>query len=110
MGIHEEYQQKLVTAEDAVRVVQPGDWIDYGFCVNHPVDLDKALAKRMANDPALTDLKFRGAVAMCPPEVTRLPDSADRVTWNSWHSSCLERKLCDAGIGFYSPIRFSEMP
>lgn len=110
MGYQEEYQRRLVTAEDAVKAVKSGDWVDYSFCANHPVDLDKALAARLGAEGDLTDLNFRGAVALWQPEVTKLPDAAERVTWNSWHSSGIERRLCDAGIGFYSPIRFSEMP
>lgn len=110
MGYQEEYQRKCVTAEAAVKAVKSGDWVDYSFCANHPVDLDKALAARMAAEEDLTDLNFRGAVALWQPEVTKLPHAAERLTWNSWHSSGIERRLCDAGIGFYSPIRFSEMP
>lgn len=110
MGYQTDYQRKLVTAAEAVKLVKSGDWVDYGFCTGHPVDLDRALAGRMAAERDLTDLKFRGAVALWQPEVTKLPDAAERVTWNSWHSSGIERRLCDAGIGFYSPIRFSEMP
>ena len=36
------YQQKLTTAEEAVKVVKSGDWVDYGWCTNHPIALDKA--------------------------------------------------------------------
>ena len=48
------YQKKLTTAEEAVKVVKSGDWIDYGWCAAHPVVLDKALAARAAE---LEDLK-----------------------------------------------------
>ena len=40
------YQQKLTTAEEAVKVVRSGDWVDYTWCTNHPIALDKALAAR----------------------------------------------------------------
>ena len=40
------YQQKLTTAEEAVKVVKSGDWVDYSWCCNYPVALDKALAAR----------------------------------------------------------------
>ena len=36
------YQQKLTTAAEAVKVVKSGDWVDYPWCTNHPVALDKA--------------------------------------------------------------------
>ena len=31
MSFAEQYQQKLTTAEQAVRCVKSGDWVDYGF-------------------------------------------------------------------------------
>ena len=41
-----ESNTKLVTPEEAVRVVKSGDWIDYTSCLGKPVLLDRALAKR----------------------------------------------------------------
>ena len=104
------YQKKLTTAAEAVKAVKSGDWVDYSFCVNHPVALDKALARRMAEDASLTDLNFRGAIALWMPEVAKLPDAAQRITWNSWHTSGGERKLMDQGFAFYNPLRYSELP
>ena len=60
------YQQKLTTAEEAVKVVRSGDWVDYTWCTNHPVALDKALAARKDE---LTDVKVRGGVTMWMPEI-----------------------------------------
>ena len=42
MSLKEDYQQKLVTADEAVKVVKSGDWIDYGWCVTTPETLDAA--------------------------------------------------------------------
>ncbi|MBQ8647362.1 MAG: butyryl-CoA:acetate CoA-transferase [Oscillospiraceae bacterium] len=110
MDYRAEYQKKLVSAAEAVKVVKSGDWVDYSFCANHPVALDKALAERMAADPSLTDINFRGAIALWPPAVTQLADAAERITWNSWHTSGIERKLIDKGFAYYNPLRYSEMP
>ena len=49
------YQQKLTTADEAVKVVKSGDWVDYGWCTGTPVALDKALAARMGE---LEDVKL----------------------------------------------------
>ena len=46
MSFYKEYGKKLVTAQEAVKVIQSGDWVDYGWCSAHPVVLDKALADR----------------------------------------------------------------
>ncbi len=53
MNVQELYQQKLTTAEEAVKIVKSGDWVDYGWCCNQPVALDKALATRKDELPTL---------------------------------------------------------
>ena len=42
MSFKEEYQKKLKTADEAVKVVKSGDWLEYGWCVTTPAALDKA--------------------------------------------------------------------
>ena len=46
MSYIKEYAQKLVTAEEAVKVVKSNDWVDYGWTTGTPVALDAALAAR----------------------------------------------------------------
>ena len=43
------YAGKFVSAETAVKAVQPGDWVDYGFGAGFPELLDRALAIRHWN-------------------------------------------------------------
>ena len=62
------YQKKLTSAEEAVKVVKSGDWVDYGWCTNHPYTLDKALAARQSE---LKDIKVRGGVTMWMPEICK---------------------------------------
>lgn len=107
MDIRQEYQRKLCTAEEAVKVVRSGDWIDYGWNACAPVALDRALAARYEE---LYDVKARGAVLMARPAILSVPDTAEHFTWNSWHMSGLERKLIDEGIAWYIPLRYSELP
>ena len=101
------YQQKLTTAAEAVKVVKSGDWVDYGWCTNHPVALDKALAARKDE---LTDVKVRGGVTMWMPEIAKADDAGDHFTWNSWHCSGVDRKIIGKGMGFFAPMRYSELP
>ena len=86
MNVQELYQQKLTTAEEAVKIVKSGDWVDYGWCCNQPVALDKALAARKDE---LFDVKIHGGVTMWMPEVCKADDAGDHFTWNSWHCSGL---------------------
>ena len=106
MNYQEMYQQKLTTAEEAVKVVKSGDWVDYGWCGNHPIALDKALAARKDE---LFDVKLRGGVTMWMPEVCKAPDAADHFTWHSWHCTGVDRKIIGSGVGFFSPMRYSEL-
>ena len=101
------YQQKLTTPEQAVKVVKSGDWVDYGWCTNHPVALDRALAARKDE---LTDVKVRGGVTMWMPEIAKADDAGDHFTWNSWHCSGIDRKIIAKGMGFFAPMRYSELP
>ncbi|MEY8318462.1 butyryl-CoA:acetate CoA-transferase [Oscillospiraceae bacterium 50-58] len=101
------YQQKLTTPEQAVKAVKSGDWVDYGWCTNHPVALDRALAARKDE---LTDVKVRGGVTMWMPEIAKADDAGDHFTWNSWHCSGVDRKIIGKGMGFFAPMRYSELP
>ena len=59
MDFMEMYAQKKMTAEQAASLVKSGDWVDYGWCVNTPVAVDAALAKRL---PELENVNFRGGI------------------------------------------------
>ena len=101
------YQQKLTTADEAVKVVKSGDWVDYTWCTNHPIALDKALAARQNE---LTDVKVRGGVTMWMPEIAKADDAGDHFAWHSWHCSGIDRKIMSKGMGWFSPMRYSELP
>lgn len=107
MGYSEEYQKKLVSADEAVKMIQSGDWVDYGWCNGTPDALDKALAKRTDE---LTDVKLRGGILLKQPAVFDREDAGEHFTWNSWHMSGIERKLINRGCAYYAPIRYSELP
>lgn len=101
------YQSKLTSAQEAVKVIKSGDWVDYGWGNAHAKELDAALAKRYAE---LSDVNVRGGVAIWVPEIGKVPNAAEHFTWNSWHMGSAERKLIDSGVAFYAPIRYSELP
>ena len=107
MTYQELYQQKLTTAEEAVKVVKSGDWVDYTWCASHPVALDKALAARKDE---LFDVKVRGGVTMWMPEICKADDAGDHFTWHSWHCSGVDRKIIAKGMGYFGPMRYSELP
>ncbi|ADI01662.1 butyryl-CoA:acetate CoA-transferase [Syntrophothermus lipocalidus] len=107
MGLMDEYRSKLVTAEQAVKVVKSGDWVDYGWCVGHAYELDKALAARAEE---LTDVKVRGGVTLWMPEIFKIENPGDHFTWMSWHFMGVDRKIYEMGCGYYGPIKYNELP
>lgn len=68
MDLQKVYQEKLTTAQEAVKVVKSGDWLDWGWCTGTPDALDKALAARM---PELHDIKIRGGILLKVPEILK---------------------------------------
>jgi len=102
-----EYQKKCTSAAQAVRVIKSGDWIDYGWSSGHAQVLDIALAARQTE---LADVNVRGGLCLWQPEILKTPDAKEHFTWNSWHTSGVERKLMDSGLVFYAPVRYSEIP
>ena len=107
MDYTQEYKQKLVSADEAVKVIKSGDWVDYGWCTNTVDALDKALAKRTDE---LKDINLRGGILLKPLAVFEREDAGEHFTWNSWHMGGYERKLINRGCAYYAPIRYSELP
>lgn len=107
MNIQEEYASKLVSADTAAAVVKSGDWVDYGWCVGTPVTVDQAIAKRL---PELEDVKFRGGVLLKRPAVFDVENAPEHMCWNSWHMTGIERKAIAEGFGYFSPMRYAELP
>lgn len=107
MDFAKEYEQKLTTADEAVKIIKSGDWVDYGWCNGTPDALDKALAKRTDE---LKDVKLRGGILLKPLAVFEREDAGEHFSWNSWHMSGIERKYISRGCAYYAPIRYSELP
>lgn len=99
-----EYREKLITPDEAVKVVKSGDWVDYTSNLGMPVLLDRALARRRDE---LYDVKIRGNLIIKGPiEVAECDESQQHFTYHSWHCSSYERKLCDRGLCYFIPMVF----
>ena len=107
MDYMEMYRQKLTTADEAVKVIKSGDWVDYGFCAIHPRVLDEALARRA---PELEDVKVRGGISLWKPAIFDIEDPVHHIIFNSHHMSAVERHHIASGAGFHEPMRYSELP
>lgn len=106
MNISQEYKNKLCTAEEAVRLVKSGDWVDYGSNNGFPVSLDAALAERRDE---LRHVKVRGNLIQGPVRVAECDPEMEHFVYNTWHCSGYERRLCDQGRAFFTPMSFRHL-
>ena len=104
MNDQELYREKLRTADEAVRVVKDGDWVDYSQTCSYPQLLDAALARRSGE---LHDVKIRCAISMTPVHTVE-NDPGGSFTYNLWHCSALDRKYIDQGKAFHMPMLFRQ--
>ncbi len=103
-GWKEAYQSKLTTADEAAKIVQSGNWIEYAFGVCGSDAFDKALAKRKDE---LTDVNIRCDIGAYPHYT--LEASNTNFTWNSWHVAGHDRAWINKGL-YYIPMKFHEVP
>ena len=103
MDYTKEYQQKLMTPAEAVKLVKDGDWVDYSQVCTFPIELDNALGDRAGE---LKDVKIRHAISMRPVQVVEKDPNQESFTYNLWHCSGLDRKYVDQGRAFYEPMLF----
>lgn len=101
-----EYRSKLRTAEEAVKAVKSGDWVEFGCGVTYPTLCDRALAGRKDE---LTDVKVRGMLCYGPIAVVESDPEQEHFTYNSWHLTGYERKLADKGLCYYQSMLYRNL-
>ena len=107
MSWMEEYKKKLVTADEAVKVVKSGDWVEHAFGVAGANELDAALARRVDE---LWDVKIRCDIGAWPHYTNEADPTGEHFYWNSWHCGGLDRKYYNQGLLSYVPMKFHECP
>jgi len=107
MGVMNEYQEKLVTPEEAVGVVKSGDRVHYGHFAMSPTFLDPYLAKRRDE---LNDVKVYGVTYPGLAQVGACDETRDHFMYHSWHFSGGDRMLHDKGLCNYIPMLYQEGP
>lgn len=106
MNYFDEYRRKMRTAEEAVQLVKSGDWVDYTSNNGFPASLDAALAKRRDE---FEHVKVRGNLLPGPIAVCECDETLEHFVYHSWHCSGYERKLCDKGRAFFTPMVFRNL-
>ncbi|MCD8223524.1 MAG: acetyl-CoA hydrolase [Clostridiales bacterium] len=104
----QKYHSKFVSAEQAVKAVRSGDWVDYGFGAGFPELLDASLAARK---PELENVKIRGGLVIQPRiEVVEQDPEQKAFTYYSWHIGDYERKLQSRGLVKFVPVALRMLP
>lgn len=103
----EEYNEKLVSADEAVKIVKSGDWVEYGEFVMQPKECDAALAKRKDE---LLGVKIRGVCMTMVPEVVKVDPERKHFQYNDWHFSPFSRYMHRNNMCNYIPIAYHEGP
>jgi acyl-CoA hydrolase len=103
-----EYRNKCVTADEAVKVIKNGDT---GWNLPGAQATQAFLERRSpAEKEDLCDVNLRGGVVMKPLSFIENDPEGEHFTWNSMHMGGYERRLADKGLAYYIPIKYSEVP
>lgn len=103
----DQYRNKLRTADEAVKVVQSGDFVWYGHFAMAPRALDEALSKRVGE---LKDVMIKGVCILFDPKVATVDPEHKSFTYLSGHFSGHDRHLGDKGLSYYLPGNYGQCP
>lgn len=107
MKYAKEYKEKLRTPQEAVKVVQSGDYVQYNSYNGNPVTLDRALAARKEE---LEGVIIGTSVTLYPLYTISSDPEGKHFIYHNWHASGFDRKIAQAGNYYYVPALYYEMP
>lgn len=101
------YKEKLISAQDAAKLVKPGFMIDIGLFNGKSVDFVNAVADRKDE---LSDIIMLTSVCLPPiPEIITKDPKGEVFTLMDYHFSPLSRILQEKRPNvFYNPTQFGE--
>lgn len=102
-----EYSKKLTTAEEAVKIVKSGDWVELGFGVAMAPELIKALGKRRYE---LKNVGIRETLMVYPVDDYVSSEGQEVFNYNSWFLTARTRNVVNNGNGSTYPEYFNEIP
>lgn len=107
MDYSREYQQKLTSVDEAVKIVKSGDLVRYGEFVMNSSYLDAALAKRVDQ---LNDVIIHTTTCPFAPQTVLADPGREHFIYNDFHMSAASRKLHDQNKCNYVPFTYHEGP
>jgi acyl-CoA hydrolase len=103
------YQEKRMTADEAVRMIKSGDRIYYGEFSLFPQALDQALCRWLIQGD-LHDVTIESVCLTRVPEALKHEETRGRVDVQDWHFGALSRKLYNQGLCSYKPLTYHQGP
>lgn len=103
---YDQYKAKLVTADEAVKQVRSGDYIEFGYCLSKAIALDKALARRK---DSLYNVNVHCSNTLQKIHIAESDPDGEHFIYSTGHCSAKERPLMGT-FGFYVPSSFGQNP
>jgi acyl-CoA hydrolase/GNAT superfamily N-acetyltransferase len=105
-GWQERYENMVMTAEQAVMKISPGQRVFIGSGVAQPLNLVRALVARHAE---LADTQVLSSLTLGDAPYA-FKELADHFSVNTFFVSANVRNMIQEGYGDYTPISFSDIP
>jgi len=106
MNFQDEYKRKLVTSDEAAKLVKSGDWVEYAATINCAHDFDEALSKRKDK---LKDVKIRCDIGAYPHYTAEADPSGEHFVWSAWHTAAHDKKYIHKNL-YHCPQKLHENP
>jgi acyl-CoA hydrolase len=107
LDYQEEYRRKLISTEEAARLVKSDMWVDYGAMLSFPSLVDEELARRAHE---LERVKIRSCYPMKEPATLKIDNMGEHFIYNDWHFSYFTRRYHNSGCCSYIPYNLGEGP
>lgn len=102
-----QYKEKLITPEQAAKLVKSGDRIWYSEFAMFPEALDEALSKRVDE---LRDVCIRSVSYTRFPKVVAADPTREHFWLEDWHMGKVSRSLHDQDLCNYIPVSYHQGP
>ncbi|MCM2297563.1 acetyl-CoA hydrolase/transferase C-terminal domain-containing protein [Rhodoferax sp.] len=103
--LQDQYRQKLVSAEQAARLVNSGDVVFMGEFVQTVEAFDAALALRKNE---FKDVNLVTTTRVKPLKCVEADPTRESFIWDDWHFSGLGRKMAEQGLASYIPLCYHQ--
>lgn len=106
--VHKQYQDKLITADQAAAKIENNFRVHFGTGLGSVVDIDEALAKR-ANELRGVTIITNVAIRKEAFKTYQATSSNENVRFHSSHFTGADRAMSKTGRQWYIPMLFREL-